>query len=141
MASPSSELRRLSKDLNGIPKDLRKKLRPAIKKAAMPVLQQAKRNASWSRRIPKATRVATRFAKRDPHVAIIVNRKRAPHSHAYENKGKPGTFRHPVFGNRRNWVTQEARPFLAPAVRAKGRAVESEITKAVDDTTRAAGFR
>lgn len=141
MASASRDLLDLSRDLNGIPKDLRKKLRPAIKKGAQPVLQQARRNARWSKRIPKATRIAARFAKKDPHVAIIVNRKRAPHARPYENGGKPGTFRRPVYGNRRNWVTQEARPFLEPAARTKGGAVENEITKAVDQTTRNAGFR
>jgi hypothetical protein len=143
----SEELRRLSKELGGIPKDLRKRLRTDIKKAAKPVHDQAKHNARWSKRIPRATRIAVRFAKRDPHAAITTSHKRAPHAHAYENKGKQGEFRHPVHANPRKprtewtWVSQKARPFLSPALALKQEAVVNEIGRTVDETTRAAGFR
>jgi hypothetical protein len=133
-------LLRLAQDLGGIPKDLRKKLRPGIKEAAKPVLDRARQNASWSRRIPKATRLSIKFGKRDPSVSITTSAKRAPHARPYEHDGRSGSFRHPVYGNRDVWVTQQARPFLAPAVRAKQDDVVDEIAKVVDSTTRAAGF-
>lgn len=137
----ADDIERLIKDLGKIPKDLRKELRPGIKWAAKPVLDQVKRNASWSTRIPKATRLSIKFSGREPGAAIVVNAKKAPHGWAYENKGKEGTFRHPVYGNRSNWVTQKARPFAAPAVRAKGDEAERRIARIVDVVTRAAGFR
>jgi hypothetical protein len=46
-----------------------------------------------------------------------------------------GTFRHPVFGNRDNWVDQEMHPFLAPAGRKNQAAVDALVFKALDAVT------
>jgi hypothetical protein len=51
-------------------------------------------------------------------------------------EGLPGTFRHPVFGDREDWVSQQKHPFLTPAV-AKNIGhvtdrVEAALTEAVD---------
>lgn len=49
--------------------------------------------------------------------------------------------RHPVYGNRRNWVLNQYRPFLAPAADAKADAAASEIAKYIDDVAHEDGFR
>ncbi|GAA5048172.1 hypothetical protein HNP84_000229 [Thermocatellispora tengchongensis] len=116
----NKELRRLVRDFGKIPPDLRKELRPALVRAAKPILAAARANASWSSRIPRATRIKVGFTARKGGVSIVVNSKRAPHARPYENLGDPGTFRHPVYGNREVWVTQVARPFLIDAVQEKG---------------------
>lgn len=137
----ADEIEELIRDLGKIPPELKRQLRPGLREAAKPVLDQARRNASWSTRIPKATRISLQFAGRTPGVAIVTNVKKAPHSRAYENKGEPGTFRHPVYGNRDVWVSQKARPFLYPAVVQKAPGVERDIARVVDNVTRTAGFR
>ena len=48
-------------------------------------------------------------------VSVTAGGKRAPEAVVLEHGGVEGTFRHPVFGNRDVWVSQKARPFLAPA--------------------------
>ncbi len=158
MATARAEIRELIKDMQKIPPDLRKQLRPALKKGAEPILAQAKANASWSTRIPKATRIATTFTKKRAGVAIRTSAKKAPHARPHENLGKPGSFRHPVYALPRKremvfgreipgafrdtrWVNQKARPFLFPAVEAKGDAVVDELGKTVMNIARENGWK
>ena len=137
----ADEIERLIKDLGKIPDDLRRKLRPRLRAAGRVVADDAKARASWSTRIPRAIRVSTSFTARRPGVSVVVDKKKAPHGRPYEHGGQPGTFRHPRWGDRRSWFEQRARPFLAPALAAKGDTAGRLITEAVDETTRDAGFK
>jgi HK97 gp10 family phage protein len=137
----ADEVEKLIRDLNGVPPDLKRKLRPKLRKAGEVVAEDARRRAAWSTRIPKATRVSTSFTLRRPGVSVVVDKKKAPHARPYEHGGQPGTFRHPRWGDRRHWFDQKARPFLAPALAAKNDEAGRLIAAAVDETTRDAGFR
>lgn len=136
----SDEIKRLVADLGKVPVELRRELRPAVRRAAQPVLEEARRRASWSSRIPGATKISARFSGRRAGVSIVVSAAQAPHGRPYEHMGAPGTFRHPVFGNRDRWVPQSARPFLFPAARAKAEAAANEIDRAVVEVLRRTGF-
>lgn len=136
----ADEIERLIRDMGRVPDDLRRKLRPKLRAAGRLVADDAKLRASWSTRIPRAISVRTSFTKNRPGVSVVVDRKRAPHARPYEHGGREGKFRHPVFGNREVWVSQVARPFLAPAFDAKNNEAGRLITEAVDETTRDAGF-
>lgn len=136
----ADEIERLIKDMGRVPDDLRKKLRPKLREAGKVVANDAKLRASWSKRIPRAVSVRTSFTKTRPGVSVVVNKNKAPHARPYEHGGRAGSFRHPVFGDREVWVSQRARPFLAPALEAKGDAAGRLIAEAVDETTRDAGF-
>lgn len=137
----ASEIQKLVADLGRVPIELRRELRPAIRAAAQPVLQEARSRASWSSRIPAATRIQQRLSGKRAGVSIVVSAARAPHGRPYEHGGAPGNFRHPVYGNRNAWVTQRARPFLWPAAVAKREAVAREIDKAVEQVLRRTGWR
>lgn len=149
------ELRKLVRDFGKLSPELRKELRPALLRGARPILDQARANASWSTRIPKATRIGAKFQKRRGGVVIITSAKRAPHARPFEGlSGSP--FKHPVFWPRRRlmvfgkerpnakfgstWVAQAARPFLFPAVEAKGGAVTNELAKTVQEIGRKHGW-
>lgn len=136
----ADEIRRLVAEFGKIPVDLRKQLRVAIREAAKPILADAKRRADWSSRIPAATRLKIAFGKKTAGVSIVVGAKRAPHARPFEHGGQPGDFRHPVFGNRRKWVAQRARPFLAPAARGQINNVKEELREAVMTVVRENGF-
>lgn len=138
---PTQALRQLSRDIEGIPKELRKRLRPALKAAAQPVVQDAKARASWSARIPRAITLSIRFAQRDPGVSIRVRRAVAPHGRPLEGITGNATFRHPVHGHRDRWVAQRTRPYLAPAVEAGAEGALAATVTAVDQTAREQGFR
>lgn len=135
------EMRRLIDDMGKIPKDLKVKLRPGLRDVGQIVRDQARVNAAWSRRIPAATRVSVGFTKRNPGVAVQVNKNRAPHARPFEHGGMPGEFRHPVFGHRdRPWEPQRARPFLAKALEEKAPEAERKIAEVFDKVSRDAGF-
>jgi len=136
----ADEVERLIRDLGKIPDDLKRKLRPRLRIAGRLVADQAKLNASWSTRIPGATKVSVSFTLRRPGVAVVVDKNKAPHARPFEHGGNPGDFRHPVFGHRDRWVSQPARPFLAPAFEAKRDAAAQQVEDAVDASTRDAGF-
>lgn len=134
----ANEVEDLKKELGNIPKDLRRALRPGLRLAGNVVAEDAKRRASWSARIPRATRVSVTFSGRTPGVSVVVNRNRAPHARPFEHGGGEGTFRHPVYGRRGVWVSQVARPFLAPALTAKGDEAAKKIADVVDVVVRQA---
>lgn len=128
-------------DLRQIPKEVRKLLTPALKRAAAPVVAEAKRRASWSSRIPQAISAKVLYGRRTPGVHIRVSAAKAPHARPHENLGKPGAFRHPLFGDRQVWFSQQARPFLFAAGRAHADVVPAEIDRIVDVAARLHGFR
>ncbi|MBX6382163.1 MAG: HK97 gp10 family phage protein [Microbispora sp.] len=137
----TEELRRFIADLGKVPEEIRKELRPRLRKVGQAALTDVKARASWSSRIPGATRLSISLAKRDPGVSIVVDRKKAPHARPHEHGGRPGTFRHPLFGNRQRWVEQRARPFLWPGARPHFEQADRDIAAAVDEVARKAGFR
>ncbi|GII89625.1 hypothetical protein Ssi03_76150 [Sphaerisporangium siamense] len=139
--SGSQELRLFIRDLGKLPPAIRQELRPRLRTIGQSALAAVRARASWSRRIPAATRLSVSLSKTRPGVSIVVNKTKAPHARPYENAGQPGTFRHPVFGNRDRWVSQAARPFLWPAARPHFERVDEQIGQAVDEVARRHGFR
>jgi hypothetical protein len=130
----SAELKKLIADLGKLPAELRKEIRSSAKEIGDPVLQSVRRRASWSTRIPAATRISVRFGKATAGVTIKTSAKRAPHARPYEHGGEGGTFRVPVFrrrGRKTPWVDRAARPFFTPGVLAAEGNVVDEFRKIV----------
>lgn len=129
-------------DLSAIPKEVRRDIRPALKRIGMRVAQGARARASWSKRIPGAVKVKVLFGSKKQGVIVYVDRNRAPHARAYEGIGTSGAnFRHPLFGDRDRWYAQRKRPFLAPAGQAERDTARSEIAQVVEDAARRHGFQ
>lgn len=63
---------------------IRKNLRAGIKDAGSGVLNEVKANASWSSRIPGATRLTIRYSLKGASVRIIVDHNKAPHARPFE---------------------------------------------------------
>lgn len=108
-----------------------------LREAAEVIARQAKLNAAgWSKRIPPSIRISGSY----PEVVI---RSAAPP--AYPNE-IPGV-RHPVFGGRGTkrphapWVTNEHRPFLAPAADMAANKALEKFAQLIDDWALKAGFR
>lgn len=137
----ADDIRKLVNDLRKIGDGVGRNLGKEFKKAAGPVASQAKANASWSTRIPGAITVGVSSSRRYPGAQIKVSKEKAPHARLFEFPGRGGSFRHPVYGNREVWVDQKGRPFIRPAVRAKGGEFINACDRAVDETARAHGFR
>lgn len=137
----SEDVRKLVNDLRKIGDGVGRNLGKEFKRAAGPVAQQARANASWSSRIPGAISVGVSSSRRYPGAQIKVSKGKAPHARLFEFPGRGGSFRHPVFGNREVWVDQRGRPFIRPAVREKGGEFIKAADRAVVSAAKAAGFR
>lgn len=136
------ELDRLIADLGKLPKELGRQLRPALRKAAQPILRDAKSRASWSSRIPGAISMKTSLSAKRPGVRLVTDSRAAPHARPYEfGSGRNRNLRHPVFGHRERWVEQSTRPFFFPAVEAGLSGVLEETNAAVIAAARANGFK
>jgi len=139
--SNTDSLRDLIRDMGKMPVEVRKLVRPALRASAQKPLQKARANASWSSRIPQATRIQVNYSKRAPGVALVVNKNKAPHARAYENEGKAGYFRTPLFGNRDQWFAHKARPFFYQVGPPWVKEVDAAVGDAVDKVSRRNQFR
>jgi len=132
---------RLQRDLRDLGPEIRKELNDEIKGIADKMLTSAKRNASWSSRIPGALSVSVTTSR----VGVKASRRKAPHARAFEGVRRAGfgatsSFRHPVYGNRNVWVSQPTRPFLAPAIIEHREAFFAQAGEAVTNAARTAGW-
>lgn len=132
----ANDVERFIHHFGEVPKDLKREIRPELRAAGEIVAADVRRRTSWSKRIPPATRVSVSFAKRRPGVSIVVDKNKAPNARPLNHGGMPGEVRHPVFGNRKVWVGMPARPFLEPALEARGDEAARLIEHAVDRVIR-----
>lgn len=136
----TEDLRALYVRLKEAAPELRVVLRREIVKAGQDAADAVRREASWSTRIPGAVKVKPSFAARTTGVTITVDAKKAPEARPLEHGGKPGMFRHPVYGNRKNWVAQPARPFFHAAIEGMDAHFEERLFAIGEAVARAAGF-
>lgn len=107
-----------------------------MRAAALIIARDAQaRAAVWSEQIPPSIKVVAR------ENTATISSGVGP---SYPNEVHP--VRHPVFGPtarnpRPGWVTNAYRPFLVPAVKAKGDAATAEIARYIDDVAHENGFR
>lgn len=125
-----SDLKRFAAKLKVEAPELVKDFQQGLAAAGEIVAAKARSNASFSSRIPASIKVRRRGSR----VKIQAGSSLAPHAAPLENHGRPGTFRHPVFGDREVWVSQPARPFLTPAAEDSVEAVEAAVLSLVDVT-------
>lgn len=137
----SPDLRQLYTDLRAVPGNMTRELRKGVVAAAKPAVAAVKEEASWSSRIPGSIKAKASFGARSTSVQIIADPAVAPEAAVLNHGGRGGQFRHPVFGNRNNWVNQAARPFFETAVRRTQPQIEQAIVAVMDEVARKAGFR
>lgn len=136
----SAELKKLVADFGKLPASMRREIRDSAQEIGEPVLREVRRRASWSSRIPAATRIATRFGGRTAGVTVKTSQRKAPHARPYEHGGDPGFFRVPVFrrkGRATPWVNRAARPFFNRGVLA----AQPAVTEAFADVVLRVGAR
>jgi hypothetical protein len=133
----SPDLHQLYKDLAAMEGNFRVALRKGIVGASKPMVDAAKANASWSRRIPGSIKAKASFSAKSAGVTIVADAKKAPHARAFENNGQAGTFRHPVYGHD-VWVSQKARPFFYGSMNQAEAA--KDIEAAIDQVVKSAGY-
>lgn len=127
------EITAFARQMENVPRELRRELRPHLRKAGERVVRSVRSNASWSSRIPGATKVRVGFSGGSRGgVQVYVDKGRAPHARPLEFGNVGNVNRHPVFGNTDIWVDQPTRPFFMPAVRENESQVVQEVQSAID---------
>lgn len=114
--------------------ELKRQLRPRLRSTGEAIRSDMRRRSAYSKRIPGAIVMTVSFSAKGGGVKFRVNAKRAPHARVLERgnlRGRHSTFRHPVFGDRETWVSQQTRPYFFPALTAGRAGMERNITDAV----------
>lgn len=117
------------RDLRKFEPEVSKEFRKRLKVVVAEVASDARRRA------PKGRGTLAKGIKPSVTNKGAVLRSVAPHARIFEFGG-----RHPVFGNRNNWVFQPAKPHIFPAVAAGTPKVHAEALAALDDAVRQIGF-
>lgn len=112
LSADTRQLKSLAKILRESDRTLYRGVQKGLVDVGQAVVEDAKRKASWSTRIPQTIRARASGLNA---VTVSAGGASAPHAKPIEHGGAPGSFRHPVFGDKSNWVDQPARPFLHPA--------------------------
>ncbi|WP_182112890.1 HK97 gp10 family phage protein [Actinotalea sp. JY-7876] len=142
MTSRDADLTKLASDLNRLPANLRRAVRPKVREAGGETLRVAQANARWSSRIPAALSLRTSFGARAAGATVVASTAIAPHARVYEGMVHD-SFRHPVFaraGRGAEWVSQAARPYVRPAAKATGQRFVEATNTAIDEALTASGF-
>lgn len=126
-----SSVSELARTLGGVPTEMAAGLREELPHIGETLMRRSQDNASWSDRIPDAHYLKVGLGATTGGVTVGVDQTAAPHARPYEGLsagGSSGFFRHPVYGNDW-WVSQDTRPFLAPAVEE----TRPELTDAISE--------
>lgn len=145
------ELRRVSRELRRMDNpEIKKRFRKELRAAATPLVpkvRQAIRSIPSNRgysadglrgAMSKATRLEVKTVGRQAGVAIRVDGRKMPsHMKSLPSmaEGKK-RWRHPVYGNRANWVTQTPHPYFYSALRAAGPASRRAVSRVLDGITK-----
>ena len=113
-------------------KEAAKDLGLRLREAGEFVAAIARSNASWSAKVPGSVKVLGGTSG----VYIRAGGPRAPAGYPNEVAG----VRHPVFGHD-PWVTNENRPFLAPAGDSGADGAAEIVARVIDDWAHEYGFR
>ena len=136
----SASLRELYKDAAAAPGIMQVRLRRGVKRAGDRVRNAVRdRAGTFSRDIPAKVKTKASFAARSAGVSIIVDDPTGE-AGALNNRDRAGMFRHPVYGNRDNWVSQAAHPFFTTAANPAALAAVDEIKQVMDDVAHELGF-
>lgn len=146
---------RLKQELDRFDPALAKALRKRIRNAGMVAADAVKATLALSSpgggpdegasraALIAATRVSVSFGKKAAGAKIVTGSNRLPPEHkGLLNVYNKKTFRHPVFGDKTNWVVQQGRPYFGSVIQeALDRALITEVQAALADAASAIGAR
>jgi hypothetical protein len=113
-----SDITDFTRALQRVPVRLRPITTRRIRVASAAALGIIRGRYGWSTRIPAAVKLRVGYGERRTGVLLYVDQKIAPHARPIEGISTRGdVFRHPVHGDRDNWVEQPTRPSFLPGVR------------------------
>ena len=151
------------KEISQVDPEFKKSIKKRLKTAAEPVVEEVKRAAlsipATAARKRKGESLGLRASLANATISDINPTKKGailkiristtkfisasgrPRTIPYYMEGRrKRAWRHPVFGNRENWVEQKAHPFLAVTVLPHKMVFAGEVTQALDDALKDSGL-
>lgn len=146
-----ASLRTISRELRGMDgRQVKEIFRHALEGAARPYprrvrasvlaipVKEGGKHTGLRARIAACAQTTSWVRLRTANVAVEMDPKRMPPGELSLPLGMQGEkrWRHPVFGNRQNWVTQTPHPYFYAAATPFGRAAGEALKVALDDITK-----
>lgn len=145
----SQEWYRLSKDLKAYDPKLLTALRKRLRNAGNFAVEQIRKtlglpspdggpdSGEFRDMLARATKVSISFSSKQAGVKIATSARGLPEDHkAVLKVYNKATFRHPVFGDDGNWVTQRGRPYFGEAFEKDlVRLAQQEINAAMNEAS------
>ena len=134
-----AELPRLMRDLRAVDRNLANEVKRNIRKAEQPAkhAMEASAAAAGMMKASRAVKLSNRYGGKSASLSLRVDAKIAPNARPLDKPNDGAFNRHPVFGNRRNWVDQPERKFFDRGADAAFSACEKEMGEALDAVVRA----
>lgn len=112
---------------------------PMVRRAILAIPAKGEESSGLRARMAKATRLQVRTSGREAGVTIRVDGRKMPPGQGslpalMEGSKRP--WRHPVYGNRGNWVVQPSHPYFYRIVRPFGLRARKAVLRVVDSITR-----
>lgn len=145
------DLRRVSRELRRMDSpEIKKRFRKELRAAARPLVPKVRTairalpsSRSYSAdglrgQLSKATRLEIKTAGKKAGVALRVDGRKMPAHMKSLPAMVEGTkrWRHPVYGNRENWVNQRGEPYFYKTVRVAGPASRQAVNRVLTGITR-----
>jgi hypothetical protein len=131
-------LDKLAAQFKAASRKARRDYRLGLKEAGQVVADAAREKiADESPRTAESLRVGARGTA---GITITAGSKDLPIASLLEGDGRPGTFSHPLFGNRAHWYREATHPYIWPAYLEKKPEVEKALLKYIADAIRGEGL-
>lgn len=134
----TSDLERLARDFKAATPAVRREYRKSLKDAGRIVADDARRRIEP---VSPPTAASIKVGTRGVDRVIIRTGKDRRIAALLEGNGHPGSWRHPLFGDREHWYRQRTHPYMHPAWEAKKRAARRRLARAVRNGLRTVGIR
>lgn len=123
-----SQMQRFAQRCKKASPEVHKQLRSRVRQAANVVRDDARTRAP-SARIAKTIRSSASGST----ATVKAGNPKVPEAALLEGDGTPGSFRHPLFGNKKKWYPQARQPYLHPALEANRETIERMLGDAAHD--------
>jgi len=127
------------RDLRAVDRNLSNEMKRGIRKAEQPAKRAMQESAAAAgmMKASRAVKTSNRFSGKSASLRLRVDSGIAPNARPLDKPNHGAFNRHPVWGNRRNWVDQPERKFFDRGADAGLKACQNEMEDALNAVVRA----
>lgn len=130
----ADSLDKLAAQMKAAPRQVRSGYRKGLKEIGNEIRDDAKRRIADK---PETAKLLKTYTRMPATVGVRGGSKDHPVAKLLEGGGRPGYWKHPLFGNRHDWYKEKREPHLLPAFKAHQKDATKKIQRHVKDGLRA----